>query len=166
VVIITSKRADVAVVEGAVVRVQRIVGDRPIAVARLVITGFRGMFSQEHMEPAAVRGMRIIAAAGVADPESLAWQCRAMGCDVKLLSWSDHHAFNERDAVQLSVAGRSADYVVVTSKDAVKLCRHWVDCGPEPLVADLEVKWESGVEAVTTALDRVLSAAERSTWSA
>jgi tetraacyldisaccharide-1-P 4'-kinase len=102
-----------------------------------------------------MRGKSVIAAAAVADPDSFAWQCRAMGAEVKLISWRDHHAFTERDVGLLADAGRSADYVVVTEKDAVKLRGHWRDHRAEPLVADLEVRWEAGGTDVMAALERL-----------
>ena len=49
----------------------------------------------------------------------------------------------------------SADYLVVTEKDAVKLRHRWPEDAPEPLVAVLTVTWETNGDLLTRALDRV-----------
>jgi tetraacyldisaccharide-1-P 4'-kinase len=51
--------------------------------------------------------------------------------------------------------------VVITQKDAVKLRNRWPNSVPEPLVAMLDLEWEDGGEAITAALDTVVTPVER-----
>jgi tetraacyldisaccharide-1-P 4'-kinase len=99
----------------------------------------------------------VVAAAGIADPDTFAAQCRAVGAEVRRLRWRDPHPVSDRDVSQLAYLGRRADYVVVTEKDAVKLRARWPDGQPEPLVADLDLAWERGGEDVMAALDAAIA---------
>lgn len=85
---------------------------------------------------AALRGRRIVAAAGIAQPERFFAQLREHGLDITPLPLPDHHRF-----AALPWPAESTD-VIVTEKDAVKLVgrelgatRLWVaplDFQPEP----------------------------------
>lgn len=156
-VVITRKRASLSAARRMADRARRMVAGRPVAMVHLVIGGFRSMFSNDPVDPNALNGLRVVVASAVADPDALAWQCRALGADVRLLAWRDHHAFTARDVRSVVAAGGSADCIVVTEKDAAKLRGHWCDKRSEPLVADLEVRWEEGYASLTAALDGVLS---------
>ncbi len=160
-VVITRKCASLAAAWGVAERVRRTVADRPVAIAQLAIGGLRGMFSNDPVDPGAMRGLKVVVASAVADPDALAWQCRSLGADVRLLAWRDHHAFTAQDARFIVAARGSADCVVVTEKDAGKLRGCWCDECPEPLVADLEVRWEEGDTRLALALDAVLSGVKR-----
>jgi tetraacyldisaccharide 4'-kinase len=154
-VVVTRKRAGRAAAAEVAERVKRAVPRTPLAVAHLDVTGFRGLLSGGYRDAAALSGARVLAAAGVADPDSFADQCRRLGADVELMPWRDHHPYADRDVARLLHAGASVDYVVVTEKDAAKLRSRWPADTPEPLVAALDVHWEYGRTAVETALDTV-----------
>ncbi|MGH7751495.1 MAG: tetraacyldisaccharide 4'-kinase, partial [Gemmatimonadales bacterium] len=104
-------------------------------------------------------GRKVLAAAGIADPESFAVQVRATGARVSLVPFTDHHAYDAEDLDWLVHAAGQADYVVITEKDAVKLRHRWPVTVPEPLVAVLDLVWESNGDAVRTALDAVVTPA-------
>lgn len=159
-VIVTRKRASFAAAEDVAKRAEAEVSPRPVAIARLGIAAFRGLLSGEPVDPNELNGARVLAAAGIADPNSFAAQCRAMGADVRLMPWADHHRFSDRDVRQLVHVGRLADYVVVTEKDAVKLRDMWPQHRPEPLVARLDVAWERGQRDVEAALDATVADVE------
>ncbi|UCG85163.1 MAG: tetraacyldisaccharide 4'-kinase [Gemmatimonadota bacterium] len=152
-VIVTRKRARVEVAESVARRVRRAVGTRPVALARLGIACFKGMLSGERLSQSEIRGTRVVAAAGIADPYAFAAQCGALGAEVSLIAWRDHQRITERDALRLAQVGRKADYIVVTEKDAVKLRSHWPRNRPEPLVATLQLVWEREEDTVLAALD-------------
>ena len=61
------------------------------------------------------------------------------------------------DVARLAQAAKHADYVVVTEKDAVKLRSRWPDdASPEPLVAQLALRWELNGDGVERVLEGVL----------
>ncbi len=152
-VIVSRKRASRKAARIVVDRVRRAVGNRPIAVANLGISHFRGLTKENRIYASQLRGARVVAAAGIADPYTFADQCRAMGAEVKLFAWSDHHNPSDRELRHLMVAARSADYVVITEKDAVKVRDRWPSNQIEPLVAQLNLTWEVGEDLVQAALD-------------
>lgn len=135
----------------------------PVAVAHLAITGFEGMRSKEPTERGAMAGKRVIATAGIADPESFAVQVRDTRASVQLVAYQDHHPYDEADLTRLVQATASADYVVVTEKDAVKLRPRWPADVREPLVAVLGVRWEREGAAIERLLAGLLPNAPRRT---
>lgn len=128
----------------------------PVAVVHLALQGFEGMRTRRQAKAADLAGKRVIVAAGIADPASLAVQVRASGAVVQLLAYQDHHPFPPTDVADLAQAARGADYVVVTEKDAVKLRDRWPTDVDEPLVALLQLRWELNGEAVERALEGIL----------
>lgn len=127
-----------------------------VAIAWLAIERLEGMRSGTPQPLTALAGRRVLAAAGIADPESFAAQLAATGADVQLLAYQDHHPYHGADLERLARAARGGDYVVVTEKDAVKLRERWPAEVAEPLVAVLGVRWERNGRALEQALDRVL----------
>ena len=152
-VVVTRKRADRQSAERLSERLGRKSGHKPIAIARLGVTGLSGLLSGEDVPLTSLDGARVLAAAGVADPHSFASQCSEFGARVRLLPLDDHHDFTERDMRRMVQAGKRVDYVVVTEKDAVKLRSMWPSDAREPIVACLDVEWEVGLRALETALD-------------
>jgi tetraacyldisaccharide 4'-kinase len=124
----------------------------PVAVVHLALDHLEGMVSGRRVETAALAGRRVIAAAGIADPESYAVQVRASGASVQLVAYQDHHPYDDDDLARLARAQAGVDYVVVTEKDAVKLRHRWPADVREPLVAVLAVRWEHNGEAIVRAL--------------
>ena len=131
----------------------------PVAVAHLALEHLEELHTGRRHGLAQLAGKRVLVAAGIADPASLAVQVRASGATVQLVAYQDHHSYPERDVEQLVQALADADYVVVTEKDAVKLRRRWPEGAREPLVASLSVRWEGNGEAVERALDALLARA-------
>jgi tetraacyldisaccharide 4'-kinase len=127
----------------------------PVAVVHLAVEGLEGMRSGRKAALGALQGKRVVVAAGIADPASLAVQVRASGAIVQLVAYQDHHAYAPADVAHLVQAARGADYVVVTEKDAVKLRDRWPVDAPEPLVAVLRLHWELNGAAVERALDGI-----------
>jgi tetraacyldisaccharide 4'-kinase len=128
-----------------------------VAIARLTLTGLSGLRSGTAVPLSALRGQRIVAAAGIADPESFAVQVRASGATVQLAAYQDHHEYGAQDVARLVQVAAGAGYLVVTEKDAVKLRSVWPSDAPEPLVAVMAWTWERNEAAVVHALQRVLA---------
>lgn len=127
----------------------------PVVRASFELACFEGLRSGAAESPGMLAGRRLIAACGIADPDSFAAQLRAFGASVRLRAWPDHHPFGPADVKVLLQAMDLADYVVVTEKDAVKLRALWPKEGPEPLVGALDVAWDEGLPLVAAALDAV-----------
>src|SRR5437667_246238 len=117
--------------------------------------------SCRRQELAVLVGRGVVAAAGIADPESFAEQLGAAGASVQLVAYQDHHAYRQADLERLVRAAAGGDYVVVTEKDAVKLRRQWPGSAAEPLVAVLAVQWERNGRALEQAVDAVLASCRR-----
>ena len=133
----------------------------PLCLARLAVSHLEGMRSGGRQEVALLAGRRVVAAAGIADPDSFARQLEDAGASVQLVAYQDHHAYRPADLERLVQAAAGGDYVVVTEKDAVKLRRQWPGSAAEPLVAVLAVHWERNGRALEQAVDAELAFARR-----
>ena len=156
VIVVTRRRA--AVAESRVLA-GRIAARWPLAVVaaiHLALDGLVGLKSGRRLELSALAKKRVIVAAGIADPVSFAAQVRAFGATVQLMAYQDHHAYPPGDIARLAQVAKDADYVVVTEKDAVKLRSTWPVDAPEPLVAELALRWELNGNAVERVLEGVL----------
>ena len=155
-IVVTRRRVPVAEARQLAERLAAAHPNVVVATAHLGVSRLEGMRSGRSFAAASLSGKRVVAAAGIADPTSFAVQVRASGARVQLLAYQDHHDFDDNDVAQLTRAAReSADYLVVTEKDAVKLRHRWPADAPEPLVAVLTVTWETNGDLLTRALDRV-----------
>jgi tetraacyldisaccharide 4'-kinase len=153
--VVTRKRASPEAVAALVERLGAARRELPLSVAHLALVGFEGMQTGEERAVEIVAGRRVLAAAGVGDPASLAAQLAALGASVQLVVYQDHHAYSAADVGALLRAGAGADYVVVTEKDAVKLRGVWPRDASEPLVAQLRVSWERNGAPLERAVDAV-----------
>jgi tetraacyldisaccharide 4'-kinase len=97
----------------------------PQAVVRLKLGELQSTTTGQAMPLAALSDAKVLAIAAIANPESFFEQLTAAGADVIPRPFPDHHAFTAREAAQLAAAGESADFVVCTLKDAVKLGSLW-----------------------------------------
>ncbi|MGE0441900.1 MAG: tetraacyldisaccharide 4'-kinase [Gemmatimonadales bacterium] len=144
-VLVTRKRAD----EVTAFEVAREIGGltrAPVGVIHLGVVRYTGMVSGRPRDREALAGKRVVAASAIADPEAFIAQTKATGAQVQPATWRDHHEFRDEDVAWLATAARKADHLVLTEKDAVKLRDRWPASVPEPLVAELEVRWEHGQE--------------------
>ena len=157
VLVVTRKRAEAGAANELADRLAARWPRIPVAIARLALTGLTGMRAGTSVPLAVLRGQRIIAAAGIADPESFAVQIRASGATVQLVAYQDHHDYGAQDIVRLVQAAAGVGYLVITEKDAVKLRSVWPTDAPEPLVAVMAWAWERNGEAVVHAVQRVLA---------
>jgi tetraacyldisaccharide 4'-kinase len=156
VIVVTRRRAAVAESRALAGRLSARWPDAVVAGVHLALDGLAGLKSGRRVELSALARKRVIVAAGIADPVSFAAQVRAFGASVQLTAYQDHHAYPPSDVARLARAGKDADYVVVTEKDAVKLRSRWPADAPEPLVAQLALRWEFNGDAVVRVLEGVL----------
>jgi len=156
VILVTRRRAAVAESHRLVSRIAQRWPAAVVASVHLALDGLSGLKSGRRMELGALARKRVMVAAGIADPASFAAQVRASGATVQLMAYQDHHAYPPGDVARLAQAAKDADYVVVTEKDAVKLRGRWPADAPEPLVAELALRWELNGDAVERVLEGVL----------
>ena len=156
VIVVTRRRAAVAESRTLANRIATRWPRAVVGAVHLAIDGLVGLRSGRRVELSALARRRVIVAAGIADPVSFAAQVRAFGASVQLTAYQDHHAYPSSDVARLAQAATDADYVVVTEKDAVKLRGRWPADAPEPLVAELALRWELNGDAVERVLERVL----------
>ncbi|HLZ45541.1 MAG TPA: tetraacyldisaccharide 4'-kinase, partial [Gemmatimonadales bacterium] len=156
VIVVTRRRAAVAESRALARHIAARWPGTVVAAVHLALDGLAGLKSGRRVELAALARKRVLVAAGIADPVSFAAQVRAFGASVQLSAYQDHHAYPPGDVARLARAAKDADYVVVTEKDAVKLRGRWPAGAPEPLVAELAVRWELNGDAVEQVLEGVL----------
>jgi len=156
VIVITRRRAAVAESRALAGRIAARWPDAVVATVHLALDSLVGLRSTRRVELSALAKRRVVVAAGIADPVSFAAQVRGFGASVQLTAYQDHHAYPPGDVARLARAAQDADYVVVTEKDAVKLRSRWPADAPEPLVAQLALRWELNGDAVERVLEGVL----------
>jgi tetraacyldisaccharide 4'-kinase len=106
-----------------------------------------------------LRDARVVVAAAIAEPDAFFAQVRDLGArDFCAISFRDHHAFRAADVTQLLRAADSADAVVCTLKDAVKLAPQW-PAGAVPLwYVSQRAEVERGAQLLDASLALVLAA--------
>jgi tetraacyldisaccharide 4'-kinase len=158
VIVVTRRRAAVAEARALAGRISARWPKAIVATVQLALDALTGLKSGRRVELSALAKKRVIVAAGIADPVSFAAQVRGVGATVQLMAYQDHHSYPPGDVARLAQAAKHADYVVVTEKDAVKLRSRWPDdpSAPEPLVAQLALRWELNGDGVERVLEGVL----------
>lgn len=89
-----------------------------------------------------LKGKRILAFCGLAEPESLAFSLNQLGADlVKLVKFPDHYYYQDKDKRSLESQSRSLaiDILVTTEKDVLKLGT-WQATDLQILVLGIEVE--------------------------
>lgn len=102
--------------------VRRYAPDTPIYHSRYKPTHLLEVASGEKHPPAALRGRRICAFAGVADPDYFFYLVEQLGAKVvRRLLYPDHYAYRKKDIERLRELSRGIDLFVTTEKDLAKL---------------------------------------------
>jgi tetraacyldisaccharide 4'-kinase len=150
-VVITRRRATPEAAAGLAAELAAVVRG-PVAVAQLGLLQLRGLVSGTIHPAALLRGKRVVAATGLADPDAFVAHVKAAGGAVQVATWKDQAELRDEDVAWLAHAARRADHVVITERDAARLRDRWAANVPEPLVAVLELTWEQNGSALTEAL--------------
>jgi len=127
----------------------------PVAIAQLGLLQLRGLVSGTEYPASLLRGKRVVAATGLADPDAFVAHVKAAGGAVQVATWKDQDELRDEDVAWLAHAARRADHVVITERDAVRLRDRWAATVPEPLVAVMQLTWEHNGGAIAEALDRL-----------
>jgi len=114
-----------------------------------------------------LRAVRALVVAAIGAPAAFAAQLRELGvvsCDT--LAFRDHHRFTETDIARIVHASGSADVVVCTLKDAVKLAPLWPRAALPLWYVSQRAEVERGEQLLAATLASVMSARASSTSTA
>lgn len=153
-VVITRRRASSEAASALAAEIGGIVRG-PVAVAQLGLLQLRGLVSGTIQPASLLRGKRVVAATGLADPDAFVAHVKSAGGAVQVATWKDQEELRDEDVAWLAHAARRADHVVITERDAVRLRDRWAANVPEPLVAVLDLTWEERGAAIADALDAI-----------
>lgn len=95
--------------------------ETPQIAARLAFTGCR---NREEQELAATDGVRAVLFCGLAGPAGFLQTAQSAGLQVvRFIRYPDHHAYRQRDILELEEAKRThqAEVIITTEKDWVKI---------------------------------------------
>jgi tetraacyldisaccharide 4'-kinase len=162
-VVITRRRATPEAAAALADRVRALGYTQPIGVAYLGLVTLEGLVSGRRQPASVLAGHRVVACAGLSDPDAFSAQVKGTGAAVQVAVWRTADAPRDEDVAWLAHAARKADFVVVPERVGVLLRDRWPAMVPEPLVALAEPTWESGEAAVAGALLAVLDASAAGT---
>ncbi len=157
-VVITRKAAGEDSAEALMRRLSPLTRTGAGAVMALEPDDLHSVVTGESRSLSLLRGTKVLLAAGIADPDSMALQLRAAGADVEIQRFPDHHAFEDAEIVQLARRADAFDHILCTLKDAVKLGPRWPREAPPPWYVSQRCRVVVGTAEVSSSLDRVLAA--------
>ena len=131
----------------------------PVCYAAYRISGFSRLETGEPAEVEEIRSCKVIAVTGIAGPDSFFNGLRATGIiPLTTLSLPDHEPYGPQavDRLRLLALKHSAEFIIVTEKDAVKLKKQSGAGFPPVLVAGLELRF-SDTDLLNDLLDKLLS---------
>jgi tetraacyldisaccharide 4'-kinase len=153
-VVVTRKSASRERADEWLARARSCAPERAGAVVHLAADRLIAWSTGETIDSAVVRGESVFAIAAIGDPRAFVSQLEQLGARVTTVAKRDHHAYSAGDAVDFARRAATADRVVCTLKDAVKLGPLWPREAPPLWYLSQRVIVESGADA----LDRILTA--------
>lgn len=103
-----------------------------------------------------LRDRRVLAIAGIGDPDSFFEQLAVHAGTVERRAFADHHAYTEADAASLAARAAALGAVVCTLKDAVKLGPRWTRQAPKLWYVSQRLDVEEGESELERMLARLL----------
>jgi tetraacyldisaccharide 4'-kinase len=161
VVIVTRKAAPIDILEEVWAAAATRAPGVPRAAARLAPAGLVDAHGATNRPLSSMSGVEVVAVAGVAGPAAFRQQLEELGARVDLRAFPDHHAYTADDALRLARAAESAEMVVCTLKDAVKLAPIWPKGGPDLWYLSQQVILERGRPEIERLIGVVLEARAR-----
>lgn len=123
----------------------------PIFIARTEVRGIKGGGSSRITSPEILNGKRVVGFSGIGNPSSFEKTVESLGCDLaEMITFRDHHPYSRRDLQKInsSVRDFKADFLVTTSKDAVRLEGMQSDFSVPLYVIDIDLKIEQEQEFI------------------
>ncbi len=103
-----------------------------------------------------LRGRRVLAIAGIGDPNAFFKQLESHAGSLERRAYADHHAYGDADAATLAACGAAFDVVVCTLKDALKLGPRWPRQAPDLWYVSQRLDVEEGESELERMLARLL----------
>ncbi len=122
------------------------------------VTGASRLKTNKRLGPDELKGLKVFALAGVANPTAFLDTLEELGASITgKRMYRDHHSYSEADFDSIKSAAAGAELLVTTEKDAVKLERF--DEGKVPVYAiEIEVVTDTAAsDALDKHLERLLS---------
>jgi tetraacyldisaccharide 4'-kinase len=135
----------------------------PRAAVRLAPAALVNAHGATSRPLSSLAGADVLAVAGVAGPAAFRQQLEELGARVRLHAYADHYPYAADDAQQLSQAGKRAQLVVCTLKDAVKLAPMWPRGAPALWYLSQQVILERGRPEMERLIGEILAARARYT---
>jgi len=157
-VVVTRKSASLADAEGVAASWTGFSGAPAAAIVALRLSELRPAHVAEGAAEQldVLRGARVLAISAIGNPESFERQLTALGAAVTSAAFPDHHPFSAQDAAKLAADGATADRVLCTLKDAVKLAPLWPRGAPQLWYLSQAVEVERGEALIREALRRLV----------
>ncbi len=124
------------------------------------LSGFNYLKSGEELSLEKLQQGRVAAFAGIADPCAFFDGLRGLGIQlVATLSLADHEPYSKEGMMALEqlATASTADWLLTTEKDGIKLltyCKNWLD---QVVTAKLELKLQDRGQLISDNLDKLLS---------
>lgn len=157
-VVVTRKSASFERAVEIAGRVGEHAADVPVGILHLAPDELRNALHDGALPLAQLDGARVLAVAAVGTPGEFFAQLRRAGARVEEAPYRDHHAYTAADAAALAARGASADLVLCTLKDAVKLAERWPHGGPPLWYVSQCAVVERGGAAFDASLTNILAA--------
>jgi tetraacyldisaccharide 4'-kinase len=157
-VLVTHRIAPLATVACVTQAVNQVVPHTPVAALHLAIGQLHTVTGDPiSIDLADVSGSRVLAVAGIGDPDSFFAQLAQFGATVNRRSYPDHHPYTPNDVASILAAAAGHKYIITTLKDAVKLRTMWPAKGAPLWYVSQAVDVSGGQSLIDTAIADVLT---------
>ncbi len=116
---------------------QRLKGfNLPLLRFHYSVTGAFQLMRKRRLAPAELKGKKVLALAGVANPQSFLETLEELGVSItEKLLYRDHHPYSKADIDKIKAASAGAELIITTEKDGVKLESFAGEKGLAPIYA-------------------------------
>ncbi|HJU90326.1 MAG TPA: tetraacyldisaccharide 4'-kinase [Gemmatimonadaceae bacterium] len=154
IVVVTRKAATANEADAVRAAIAKAAPDVAVAVVRLEPGELRRLDAAGERQPmSALLRRRVLAICAIGDPTAFVKQIADAGTDsIDAAIFPDHHPYDDADVRDLRARAASADVVVCTLKDAVKLAPAWTRAGAPLWYVSQRVVVESGKERLDALL--------------
>lgn len=156
-VVVTRKSRSLADARGSAETLAVEVPGVPVVIVHLAPGELISATGDERLPLEELHGKRVVAIAAIGEPELFRQQLEALGAQVHLEAYRDHHEYTAEDIADAVRQVPAGGLAVCTLKDAVKLAPRWP--GPSRLwYLSQQLVVDQGVEDLHRLLTRVLDA--------
>lgn len=156
-VVLTVKAAPADRIRAAEKAIRAQTGSAVVTVD-LTPASFVAVGSQETLGLEQWRGRRVLAVSGIGDPTAFHSQLERLGLVATVLSYPDHHSYDDASVTRILQSAVECDAVVCTLKDAVKLGPKWPSSAVPLWYLSQSVVPRDGAEALDGIVRSVLEA--------